>query len=62
MLPNLRRLALAQCRIDNDWFSELMSALEENTSLLYLDLTSNNGLSERAFLALAESLPEIKVL
>ena len=30
--------------------------------MLYLDLTSNNGLSERAFLALAESLPEINVL
>jgi hypothetical protein len=39
-----------------------MSALEQNASLLHLDLSYNNGLSERAFLALAESLPEIKVL
>ena len=42
-----------------------MSALEKNASLLQLDLLYNNddyGFSERAFLALAESLPEIKVL
>jgi hypothetical protein len=39
-----------------------MSALEQNTSLLKLDLRDNYGVSERAFLALAESLPNIKVL
>jgi hypothetical protein len=38
-----------------------MSALEQNTSLLHLDLR-NNGFSERAFLALEEILPEIRVL
>jgi hypothetical protein len=39
-------------------------ALKKNTSLLYLDLCSHfPGFSdERAYLALAESLPEIKVL
>jgi hypothetical protein len=42
-----------------------VSALEQNTSLLHLDLrdlTYNNVLSERSFLALAESLPKIKIL
>jgi hypothetical protein len=39
----------------------MMSALEENTSLLHLDSCSG-FLGERVFLALAESLPEIKVL
>jgi hypothetical protein len=39
-----------------------VSALEQNTSLLHLDLRRNHGLSERAFLALAGSLPKIKVL
>jgi hypothetical protein len=38
-----------------------VSALEQNTSLLQLDLHSP-GKSERAFSALAKSLPEIKVL
>jgi hypothetical protein len=40
--------------------------LEQNTSLLHLDLSYNNHgfaeRTERAFLALAESLPKIKVL
>jgi hypothetical protein len=40
----------------------LVSALEQNTSLLQLGLRSNDRVSELAFLALAESLPEIKVL
>jgi hypothetical protein len=39
-----------------------MSALEQNTSLLHLDLQNNYVLSERTVLALAESLAEIKVL
>jgi hypothetical protein len=40
-----------------------VSALEQNTSLLHLDLCQGNHyLKERAFLALAESLPKIKVL
>jgi hypothetical protein len=39
-----------------------MSALEQIASLLLLDLRNNNDFSERAFLPLAASLPEIKVL
>jgi hypothetical protein len=42
-------------------FITLMSALEQNTTLLHLDLR-NNGFSERAVLALEESLPEVSVL
>jgi hypothetical protein len=40
----------------------LVSALEQNQSLLHPDLRYNHGVSERAFLALATSLPEIKVM
>jgi hypothetical protein len=61
-LPNLTRLSLHSCLIDDDGFIALVSALEQNTSLLHLDLRFNDGDSERAFLALAESLPEIKML
>jgi Ran GTPase-activating protein (RanGAP) involved in mRNA processing and transport len=61
-LPNLTRLSLSQCGIDDDGFATQISALEQNISLLQLDLHYNSGVSERVFLALAESLPEIKVL
>jgi hypothetical protein len=61
-LPNLTRLSLSRCGIGNDGIIALVSALEQNTSLLYLDLRYGNGFSERAFLALAENLPDIKVL
>jgi Ran GTPase-activating protein (RanGAP) involved in mRNA processing and transport len=61
-LPNLTRLSLYNCDIGDDGFIALVSALEQNTSLLYLDLRINHGLGERAFSALAKSLPEIKVL
>jgi hypothetical protein len=37
-------------------------ALEQNKSLLHLDLRSDWDVSERVFLALAASLPEIKML
>jgi Ran GTPase-activating protein (RanGAP) involved in mRNA processing and transport len=60
-LPNLTRLSLSQCSIDDDGFVSLTSALEQNTSLLHLDLRYS-FFTERSFLALAESLPEIKVL
>ena len=43
-------------------FTALVSALEQKNPLLQLDLSNSIGDSERAFLALAESLPEIKVL
>jgi Ran GTPase-activating protein (RanGAP) involved in mRNA processing and transport len=62
VLPNLTRLSLSHCCIDDDGFIALVSALAQNTSLLHLYLRGNHGVSERAFLALAESLPEIKVL
>jgi Ran GTPase-activating protein (RanGAP) involved in mRNA processing and transport len=62
VLPNLTRLSLSWCDIGDDGFIALVSALEQNTSLLHLDLRSNFHVSEGGFLALAESLPEIKVL
>jgi Ran GTPase-activating protein (RanGAP) involved in mRNA processing and transport len=61
-LSNLTRLSLSQCGIGDDGFVALMSALEQNKSLLHLDLPNSHGYSERAYGALAESLPEIKVL
>jgi Ran GTPase-activating protein (RanGAP) involved in mRNA processing and transport len=62
-LPNLTRLYLSDCRIDDDGFIALVSALEQNTSLLQLDLRHHPGaVSKRTLVALAESLPEIKVL
>jgi Leucine-rich repeat (LRR) protein len=62
-LPNLTRLSLSYCGIGGDGFIALVSALEQNTSLLHLDLCNYfPGFSERAFLAMAESLPEIKAL
>jgi Ran GTPase-activating protein (RanGAP) involved in mRNA processing and transport len=60
-LPNLTHLSLFNCRIDDDGFTALVSALQQNTSLLHLDLRTTS-FSERAYLALAESLLEIKVL
>jgi Ran GTPase-activating protein (RanGAP) involved in mRNA processing and transport len=63
-LPNLTRLSLSPYSIGDDGFIALVSALEQNTSLLHLDLQYqyNLGFNERAYLALAKSLPEIKVL
>jgi hypothetical protein len=60
--PNLTRLSLYDCNIGDDGFIALVSALEQNTSLLHLDLRSNWDVSERVFWTLAESLPEINVL
>jgi hypothetical protein len=60
-LPNLTHLSLSNCGIQ-DGFRMLFLALEQNTSLLHLDLGNHYSISERAFLALAESLPGIKVL
>jgi hypothetical protein len=61
-LPNLTRLCLSSCDALDDGFIALVSAKEQNTSLLQLDLRHFPGFSEPAILALAESLPEIKVL
>jgi hypothetical protein len=62
VLPNLTRLSLYNCGIGDDGLIELVSALKQNTSLLHIDLRQYHGLSDRAFLALAESLPAIMVL
>jgi hypothetical protein len=71
-LPSLTHLSLYDCGVGDDGFISLVSALEQNTSLLHFDLRQfnrfnndwgyGNSVSERAFLALAESLPDIKVL
>jgi Leucine-rich repeat (LRR) protein len=61
VLPNLTRLSLSYCGIGDDGFIALVSALEQNTSLLHLDLRHSLGsaLSERASLALAKSLQDL---
>jgi Ran GTPase-activating protein (RanGAP) involved in mRNA processing and transport len=51
-LPNLTRLSLSDCGIGDDGFSGLLSALEQNTLLLHLDLRHSYGFTGRAFLAL----------
>jgi Ran GTPase-activating protein (RanGAP) involved in mRNA processing and transport len=61
-LPNLTRLSLCRCCVGDVGIIALVSALEQNISLLNLNLGSNYYFSEQAFLALAESLPEIKTL
>jgi hypothetical protein len=64
-LPNLTRLSLScdGMHIGDNGFIALASALEQNTALLHLELLSyGDDISERAFLALAGSLPEIKML
>jgi Ran GTPase-activating protein (RanGAP) involved in mRNA processing and transport len=60
-MPNLKRLDLDWCNVDNDGFVALVSALEQNTSLQILNLQGHHY-GERGCLALAESLPNIKVL
>ncbi len=61
-LPKLTCLFLHYCDIGDDGVIALVSALEQNKTLLHLDLRDDYAFSERPFLALAESLPEIKVL
>jgi Ran GTPase-activating protein (RanGAP) involved in mRNA processing and transport len=41
-LPNLARLSLSYCNVRNDGFIALVSALQQNTSLLYLALHLNH--------------------
>jgi Ran GTPase-activating protein (RanGAP) involved in mRNA processing and transport len=62
VLPKVTRLYISHCVIGDDGFVALVSALEQNTSLLHLDLRDNHHVSAGGFLALAASLPEIKVL
>jgi Ran GTPase-activating protein (RanGAP) involved in mRNA processing and transport len=60
-MPNLKELHLGRCGIDDDGFVALVSALEQNTSFQILNL-GYNLFNERGFVALAESLPNIKGL
>jgi Ran GTPase-activating protein (RanGAP) involved in mRNA processing and transport len=60
-MPNLKELRLGSCGIDDDGCMALVSALEQNTSLRFLDL-KGNSFHKRGFMALAESLPIIKGL
>jgi Ran GTPase-activating protein (RanGAP) involved in mRNA processing and transport len=60
-LPSLAHLHLTECRISDDGILALMSALEENETLEFLDL-DNNAFSVQGYLALASSLPNIKGL
>jgi Ran GTPase-activating protein (RanGAP) involved in mRNA processing and transport len=60
-MPNLKQLDLGLCGIDDDGFVALVSALEQNTSLQILELPYNH-FTERGYMALAESLPNIKGL
>jgi energy-converting hydrogenase Eha subunit A len=64
-LSNLIDLSLSYCRIGDDGFMALVSAPEQNTSLLQRLICTIPLLSVNwngPFLALAQSLPEIKVL
>jgi Ran GTPase-activating protein (RanGAP) involved in mRNA processing and transport len=60
-MPDLTRLYLQRCGIEDDGFVALVSALEQNTSLQILSL-AGNYFSERSFMALAERFPHIKGL
>jgi hypothetical protein len=67
VLSNHTHLFLSYCVIGDDEFVALVSALEQNTSLLHLEwhhspFSHSPGFSERAILALAMSLPDIKTL
>jgi Ran GTPase-activating protein (RanGAP) involved in mRNA processing and transport len=60
-MPFLKRLDLDCCFIEDDGFVALVSALEQNTSLQILNL-KRTDFGTRAFMALAESLPNMKGL
>jgi Ran GTPase-activating protein (RanGAP) involved in mRNA processing and transport len=60
-MPSVNRLDLGWCGIDDDGVVALVSALEQNTSLQILNFQRNH-FAERGFMALAESLPNIKGL
>jgi Ran GTPase-activating protein (RanGAP) involved in mRNA processing and transport len=61
VMPSLKRLDMGRCRIDDDGFVALVSALEQNSSIQILNLRANM-FGERGFMALAGSLPNIKGL
>jgi hypothetical protein len=60
-MPSLKQLELDTCGIEDGGVVALLSALERNESLQCLSLEKNE-IGERGFLALAESLPNIKGL
>jgi Ran GTPase-activating protein (RanGAP) involved in mRNA processing and transport len=60
-MPSLKGLDLDCCGIEDDGFVALVSALEQNTSLQILN-SNRNDFGTRGFMALAESLPNIKGL
>jgi hypothetical protein len=60
-MPSLKRLDLGICRIHDDGFVALVSALVQNSTLQILNVEYNH-FGERGFMALAESLPNIKGL
>jgi Leucine-rich repeat (LRR) protein len=60
-MPSLKQLDLCACDIEDDGIVALVSALEQNTSLQILILDYNT-FNQRGFVALAESLPNIKEL
>jgi Ran GTPase-activating protein (RanGAP) involved in mRNA processing and transport len=60
-MPNLKLLDLNWCDIDDDGLVALVSTLGQNTSLQILSLEGSQ-FGERGFMALAESLPNIKGL
>jgi hypothetical protein len=60
-MPSLNQLDLSYCGLDDDAFVALVSALEQNTCLKILKLRGFD-FGERGFMALAESLPNIKGL
>jgi Ran GTPase-activating protein (RanGAP) involved in mRNA processing and transport len=60
-MPSLKQLELDACGIYDDGVVALVSAMERNESLQLLSLKGNH-IGERGFLALAESLPNIKGL
>jgi Ran GTPase-activating protein (RanGAP) involved in mRNA processing and transport len=60
-MPSLKQLQLYGCGIGDDGLVALVLALEQDTGLHILDLDGNH-FGERGFVALAESLPNMKGL
>jgi Ran GTPase-activating protein (RanGAP) involved in mRNA processing and transport len=60
-MPSLKQLYLCMCDIEDDGVVALVSSLEQNNSLQSLNLAGNQ-FGKRGFMALAESLPNIKGL
>jgi hypothetical protein len=61
VMPSLKRLKICRCGIEDDGLVALMSTLEQDTSMHILSLLRND-FGDRGFMALAESLRNIKGL